>query len=158
MHFPPSVLPSVECESTTLTVVAGSNQTVECLIRGRPQPDMEMQRFDVDSLKTLQNKKIVILSWSNMHYGIVRRFTCFDVWNKYDRIRTCIQKIIYCRPLPVPKNGFAKVLDGLTPNGKTIFSCKEGFFLNGTYERQCVDTTSKWDQHQPTCLGRSHGP
>ncbi|XP_065186280.1 uncharacterized protein LOC135817090 isoform X1 [Sycon ciliatum] len=154
-EFRTDLLPSVECESTTLTVVAGSNQTVECLIRGRPQPDMEMQRFDVDSLKTLQNKKIVILSWSNMHYGIVRRFTCFDVWNKYDRIRTCIQKIIYCRPLPVPKNGFAKVLDGLTPNGKTIFSCKEGFFLNGTYERQCVDTTSKWDQHQPTCLAHT---
>ena len=57
-----------------------------------------------------------------------------------------------CGPLNAPANGHVNTTGGTSFEDVAVYSCNEGYKLNGPAERTC-QANGQWDGIEPTCDG-----
>ena len=59
--------------------------------------------------------------------------------------------MVECENLTSLENGRVEVLSNEV-NGSAVFTCDEGFFLNGSSSVECQEN-GEWSEQLPTCQG-----
>ena len=66
------------------------------------------------------------------------------------RTITLFHAVIDCGGLPDPPNGEVNLDEGTMFGSRALYSCNEGFVLNGVTTRTC-EATGIWSDSEPTC-------
>lgn len=104
----------------------------------------------------MQRQELAAWSCSNAfpHTGYLHRVLKKSLYALEATVQQCQPRFragTDCGILPAPDNGDVE-FTGTTVDSRAVYSCLEGFTLEGARLRTCLES-GKWSEEEPVCTG-----